>query len=78
MTNNEEQRFKELVESVGNDIRQCLNFLEMWSRKHNSVNFFDMKGKYSTYSKDGGLMLSGFEVCQRMLKKDVSYINYNK
>ena len=69
----EEQALLYLVESVGNDIRQCLNFLDLWSRRHKSVNFFEMKDKYTKYSKDSGLMLSGFEVCQKMLKRDVLY-----
>ena len=60
-----------LVESVGNDIRQCLNFLQMWSRKSNTMQFFDLKNKYGKYSKDGGLMLSNFDVCRKMLSRDV-------
>ncbi len=67
----EENAVSQLIESVGNDIRQCLNFLDMWSRKSKTMKSFDIMNKYKTYSKDSGLMLSNFDVCQKMLKRDV-------
>jgi len=67
----EESAVSYLVESVGNDIRQCLNMLQMWSRKYNSMVYFDLKNKYGKYSKDSELMLSNFDVCQKMLKREV-------
>jgi len=67
----EESAVSYLVESVGNDIRQCLNMLQMWSRKYNSMVYFDLKNKYGKYSKDSGLMLSNFDVCQKMLNREV-------
>jgi len=69
----EEAAIGHVVESVGNDIRQCLNFLQMWARKTKTMQYFDLKNKYNNYSKDSGLMLSNFDVCQKMLKRDVRY-----
>ena len=59
-----------LCESVGNDIRQCLNFLELWSRKSNDLKFKDIKQGYNKYSKDNGLMISNFSAAQKMLNKN--------
>ena len=60
-----------LCESVGNDIRQCLNFLEMRSRSNNILNHQEMKDKYDKlYSKDTELMISVFDSCKKMLTKN--------
>ena len=60
-----------LCESVGNDIRQCLNFLEMRSRSNKILNHQDMKANYDQlYSKDSDLMMSVFDSCKKMLTKN--------
>jgi len=38
-----------LCESVGNDIRQSLNFLQFWSRKFSELKFFDMKNNFNKF-----------------------------
>jgi replication factor C subunit 1 len=59
-----------LCESVGNDIRQCLNFLELWSRKSKEMKFKDLKLGYNKYQKDSGLMISNFSAAQKLLSKN--------
>lgn len=59
-----------LCESVGNDIRQCLNFLELWSRKSNELKFKDIKPGYNKYSKDTGLMISNFAAAQKLMNRN--------
>jgi DNA polymerase III delta prime subunit len=60
-----------LCESVGNDIRQCINFLEMRSRSNNILNHQEMKDNYDKlYSKDSELMISVFDSCKKMLTKN--------
>jgi replication factor C subunit 1 len=59
-----------LCESVGNDIRQCLNFLELWSRKSNEMKYKDLKLGYNKYQKDSGLMISNFSAAQKLLSKN--------
>lgn len=43
--NVEENAMEYLVESVGNDIRQVLNVLQMWSRKSKSMSFAELKSR---------------------------------
>ncbi len=58
-----------LCESVGNDIRQCLNFLEMWSRKFKDLRYSDMTDKYKKFNKDSLLMVNSFEASSKLLNK---------
>jgi replication factor C subunit 1 len=60
-----------LVESVNNDIRQCINFLELWARKNKSLKFFDLQKGYSRFSKDALGMMSNFEAAAKFLNKSV-------
>jgi replication factor C subunit 1 len=58
-----------LCESVGNDIRQCINFLEFWSRKFKHLKYFDMSSKYDKFNKDASVMMSNFEAAKKILDK---------
>jgi replication factor C subunit 1 len=58
-----------LAESVNNDIRQSINFLEMWARTSNTIKFFDMKNSYWKYSKDGIGMMSNFDAATKLFNK---------
>lgn len=60
-----------LVESAGNDIRQCLNFLEFWSRKFRDLTYMDMADKHKKFSKDNLLMVSNFDASAKLLTKTV-------
>lgn len=66
----EQNAVEYLCESVGNDIRQCLNFLELWSRKSKEMKFKDLKMGYNKYQKDNGLMISNFSASQKLLNKN--------
>jgi replication factor C subunit 1 len=62
-----------LYENSGGDIRQCLNFLEMQSRKMrclSSNKSFDFKESLKKGYKDNNLMLNAFEACKRLLNKN--------
>lgn len=58
-----------LCESVGNDIRQCVNFLEFWSRKFRDLKYNDMSSKYSKFNKDASVMMSNFDAAKKILDK---------
>ena len=76
-----------LCESTGNDIRQCLNFLEMRSRRGNSIsntdksnnlNTNEMKNNYDKYCKDADLMINGFDSCNLLATNFLSGLeNFN-
>jgi replication factor C subunit 1 len=67
----EENALTYLVESVNNDIRQCINFLELWARRNRSLKFFDLQKGYSKFSKDSLGMMSNFEAAGKFLNKQV-------
>lgn len=56
-----------LCESVGNDIRQCLNFVEMWAKTHNKIKFSEIQQRYNTLNKDALCMISNFEAGSKLL-----------
>ena len=58
-----------LCENVGNDIRQCINFLEFWFRKFKHLSHNDMTLKYNKFNKDASVMMSNFDAARKMLDK---------
>jgi replication factor C subunit 1 len=61
-----------LVESVGNDIRQCINFLEM--RLKTGSSFTNLE--FGKYSKDSVLMMNAFDSVKKLLtKSEASKLN---
>lgn len=65
----EENAIENLCESVGNDIRQCLNFLQFWSRKFSELKFFDMKNHFGKFNKDSAVMINHFDGVTRLLTR---------
>ena len=63
-----------LCDSTGNDLRQCLNFLDMRSRQSKSLSSGQMKPNYNLYCKDGELMINIYDVCKKLLSK----LEFNK
>ena len=61
-----------LCESVGNDIRQCINFVEMWAKNHNSIKFNEIQQKYGSFNKDSVCMISNFDASQKLLNSSNS------
>lgn len=65
-----------LCESVGNDIRQCINFLEFWSRKFKDLKYLDMSKKFNKFNKDASIMISNFDAATKILNKQIVIIKY--
>ena len=72
----EENAIENLCESVGNDIRQCLNFLQFWSRKFSELKFFDMKNHFGKFNKDSMVMINHFDGVTRLLTR-ASFSKFN-
>ena len=68
----EQQAAELLVESVGNDIRQVLNCLQMWNggEKPNgqTATYMDVKERLWQVNKDSILRLSPFDAATRILE----------
>eukprot|EP00616_Rhizochromulina_sp_CCMP1243_P009043 CAMPEP_0118991158 /NCGR_PEP_ID=MMETSP1173-20130426/51167_1 /TAXON_ID=1034831 /ORGANISM="Rhizochromulina marina cf, Strain CCMP1243" /LENGTH=421 /DNA_ID=CAMNT_0006942269 /DNA_START=28 /DNA_END=1293 /DNA_ORIENTATION=+ len=56
-----------LVESVGNDIRQVLNCLQMWRRNSSTVSYMDMKSRIWQVEKDSILRMTAFDGVRSIL-----------
>lgn len=63
----EENAAELLAESVGNDIRQVLNCLQMWGQRSDSVSYTDMKEGISKVRKDDILRVSNFDATRTIL-----------
>lgn len=58
-----------ISESCGNDVRQVLNVLEMWSHKSKTLKFDDMRSNLWTINKDMSVMLGPFDACSKLLNR---------
>jgi len=56
-----------LAGSVGNDIRQVMNAMQMWAKTSSSMKFSDIKGRMSKIEKDKVLRLSNFDAAKLIL-----------
>lgn len=56
-----------LCESVGGDIRQVLNVMQMWRTESNSMRFMEVKDSLVRIEKDKILRQSPFDACQLIL-----------
>ena len=61
-----------ICESCGNDIRQCLNFIEMYSKLHKSITFKDIFNNMNSFNKDSSVMLSNFDAAGKLLNNSNS------
>ena len=68
-----------LCESFGNDIRQILNFLELYSKKSKIFQYQDAKMTIGGAKKDQAVMISNFGAASKFLcRADVkSYKSYH-
>jgi replication factor C subunit 1 len=55
-----------LVDTVGNDIRQCINFLEMRLKTQAVVN----SSQFEKYSKDSVIMMNAFDSAKKLLTRN--------
>ena len=57
-----------LCEICGNDIRQIINFIELWTRKNKSIKFKDLTGgNQKLQGKDEVVMLKNFDAARELL-----------
>ena len=57
-----------LCEICGNDIRQIINFVELWSRQNKSIKFKDLTGgNQKLQGKDEVVMLTNFDAAKELL-----------
>ncbi len=61
-----------ICESCGNDIRQCINFIEMYSKIHKSITFKDISHNMNSFNKDSSVMLSNFDAAVKLLNNSNS------
>lgn len=62
-----------LVESVNNDIRQCLNFLQMWKRNHNTFRHKELTSSFNIFNKDSILAISNQDSALNLITKQNVY-----
>ena len=58
-----------LCESFGNDIRQIINFLEVYSKKSKILDYQNTKQTFGTVKKDQAVMISNFDAATKFLCK---------
>ena len=57
-----------LAEICGNDIRQIINFVELWTRQNKSIKFKDLTGgNQKLQGKDEVVMLKNFDAAKELL-----------
>ena len=66
--NYENNALEYLCEICGNDIRQIINFVELWSRQNKSIKFKDLTGgNQKIQGKDEVVMLKNFDAARELL-----------
>lgn len=58
---------EELAGSCGNDMRQCLNALQMWSSSSSRLSFDDLRGRLRSIGKDAVLRCTPFDGAKTIL-----------
>lgn len=58
-----------LIESVGNDIRQVLNTLQMWGKTTTRMSLNDMENRLTSIQKDKILRVGPFDAAKQMLSE---------
>lgn len=78
-----------LVESSGNDIRQILTSLELWSRSYSELTYMQAKNSLKVLTKDSTCMVDSFEAASKLFnssemrrisqkeKIDLAFIDYS-
>lgn len=56
-----------LIESSGNDIRQVINILQLWTRQAEGESGSDAKQFMTASKKDEKVMINNFEAAYRLL-----------
>lgn len=64
-----------LSESVGNDVRQVLNCLQMWSQRTTKVGYMDVKNRMKQVEKDSILRMTPFDGVRTILDPGTKSLN---
>ena len=66
-----------LCEICGNDIRQIMNFIELWTRTHKRIKFNDLTGSSQKIEgKDEVVMLKNFDAAKELLNNKSHTLSY--
>ena len=66
-----------LSEICGNDIRQIMNYIEIWARTHKTLKYADLTGKDQKFQgKDEVVMLTDFDAAKELLNSKSSSLPY--
>ena len=66
-----------LCEICGNDIRQIINYIELWTRTHKNIKFNDLNGKdQKIQGKDEIVMLTNFDAAKELLNSKSRFLPY--
>lgn len=58
-----------LCETFGNDLRQILNFMQMWSKKSDSLLYSETKLGLVGTKKDESVMITNFDAASKLLNR---------
>ena len=56
-----------ICESCNNDIRQCINFLELYKRNNNTIKYNNINNNIQLFNKDEFIMLNNFQAATKLL-----------
>ena len=67
-----------LCEICGNDVRQIMNFIELWTRTHKSIKYKDLTGdNQKIQGKDEIVMLKNFDAAKELLNSKSHTLPYH-
>ena len=68
----------DVIERFGNDIRQVLNFLQMWKRKKDTLTYDDVKQEFYQMQKDTVLRMNPFSATTQIFQSGLTYEQRNE
>ncbi|KAF0719478.1 Aste57867_1014 [Aphanomyces stellatus] len=74
----ERNALEEAAERFGNDIRQLLNWMQMWKRSKNTMTYDDVVKSFYQSEKDEVLRLNPFSATQQIFKAGASFDDRNE
>ena len=68
-----------ICEICGNDVRQIMNFIELWTRNHKTIKFKDLTGgDQKIEGKDEVVMLKNFDAAKELLNSKSHSLPYRQ
>ncbi|RHZ16330.1 hypothetical protein DYB37_009889 [Aphanomyces astaci] len=74
----ERNALEEAAERFGNDIRQLLNWMQMWKRSQNTMTYDDVVQQFYQSEKDEVLRLNPFSATQQIFKTGATFNDRNE